>query len=527
MGEYKRIILLVVIMGAVALSVGGLAIVILYETALSEQRESLTTLLQRQVRLLDAFARYEERGGTPNAVAIDAAIEQLAEAHRGRITRANGGDLNLAQPRGDQILIRRFPRDPGQGDIVLAPGAPFAQPNRRAIDGESGWMYTVNEHGQDVLAVYEPFVVGRLGMVAALPLAEIQAPFARAGIAIVVLSCVLIALGTSMFFSVSEPMIEELRSREQRFRDLFENMNSGAMVLTAVEDGRDFVIRDLNAAAERIDDVARSDVIGQRLSAIFPGVVDTPLLDALARAARTGQSRDVPEFFYADERLTGWREHRLYRLRTGEIVSLFNDVSARKATEEQLLQAQKMEVVGQLTGGIAHDFNNVLAIILGNLQLLAERADFDAETRALIGDALWSAERGAELTHRLLAFARRQPLHPSLIDVNELVRRMLRLVRRTLGSSVVLEAELAARPALTVMDRGQLDNALMNLIINARDALSETGGAIIVATRDVAIDATTETAPATVDGRPLPVGDYVALDVRDNGHGIAPGSEAV
>ena len=114
-------------------------------------------------------------------------------------------------------------------------------------------------------------------------------------------------------------------------------------------------------------------------------------------------------------------------------VAVKEDITERKEIEEQLRQSQKMEAVGQLTGGIAHDFNNLLAIIVGNLQLLAERPSADAKTREFLDDALWSARRGGELTHRLLAFARKQPLKPAVIDLSEVVRGMTELLRRTLG----------------------------------------------------------------------------------------------
>ncbi len=117
-------------------------------------------------------------------------------------------------------------------------------------------------------------------------------------------------------------------------------------------------------------------------------------------------------------------------------VAVKEDITERKATEDRLRQAQKMEVVGQLTGGIAHDFNNLLAIILGNLQLLEENQNLDQESRDLVSDAVWSAERGAELTHRLLAFARRQRLTPELTDLNQVVGEMTDLLRRTLGEGI-------------------------------------------------------------------------------------------
>ena len=154
-------------------------------------------------------------------------------------------------------------------------------------------------------------------------------------------------------------------------------------------------------------------------------------------------------------------------------VAVKEDITERKQMEEQLRQSQKMQAVGQLTGGIAHDFNNLLAIVMGNLQLLGERVSGDAKAREYLDDALWSAKRGGELTHRLLAFARKQPLKPAVIDLNDVVRGMTDLLRRTLGASIRIEESLAPNLWKAFADRGELERALVNLAVNARDAMRE------------------------------------------------------
>ena len=204
------------------------------------------------------------------------------------------------------------------------------------------------------------------------------------------------------------------------------------------------------------------------------------------------------------------------------MVELFDDVTQRQATEEQLRHAQKMEVVGQLTGGVAHDFNNLLAIILGNLQLLRERLGNDPVARELVADALWSAERGAELTHRLLAFARRQPLNPVVTDVNALIGGMIELVRRTVASSslgnpaVAVEEELEPGLWPATIDRGQLESALMNLIVNARDAMAG-GGTLTLSTRQRRRRGSGGEAEANDAIAP---GAYITVAVSDTGVGI-------
>jgi signal transduction histidine kinase len=172
-----------------------------------------------------------------------------------------------------------------------------------------------------------------------------------------------------------------------------------------------------------------------------------------------------------------------------------------------------MQAIGQLTGGIAHDFNNLLTIIVGNLQLLQRTADAEQAPR-LIADALWAAQRGGELTHRLLAFARMQPLRPSLISLNDIVRGLTGLLARTLGPNVeVVEALDPAIPAVFA-DAGELERALVNLAINARDAMPQGGRLLLQTARAVLDDDYVEHHAEVVPG------DYVMLAVSDSGTGI-------
>jgi len=201
----------------------------------------------------------------------------------------------------------------------------------------------------------------------------------------------------------------------------------------------------------------------------------------------------------------------------GEIINFVavkEDVTERRAVEEQLRQSQKMQAIGQLTGGIAHDFNNLLTIILGNLQLLKQPDGMDDRRRTLIDDALWAASRGGELTHRLLAFARMQPLRPAILNLNDVVRGLIDLLRRTLGSRVDIVEELAPGIPSVLADPGELERALVNLAINARDAMPG-GGTLTIQTRRAILDA--DYVKQCPDVAP---GDYVMLRVSDTGTGI-------
>ena len=191
--------------------------------------------------------------------------------------------------------------------------------------------------------------------------------------------------------------------------------------------------------------------------------------------------------------------------------------AALARTEEALRQSQKMEAVGQLTGGIAHDFNNLLTAIAGSLELLQTRLGQGRleNLDRYIGGAQGAASRAAALTHRLLAFSRRQTLDPKPTRVNALVAGMGELIQGTVGPPVGIETNLAAAPWPTLCDPNQLENALLNLCINARDAMPD-GGRLTIETANVQVDER--------DGREhdMTPGEYVSITVADTGSGMAP-----
>jgi PAS domain S-box-containing protein len=191
------------------------------------------------------------------------------------------------------------------------------------------------------------------------------------------------------------------------------------------------------------------------------------------------------------------------------------DITEQKQIEEQLRQAQKMEAVGQLTGGIAHDFNNLLAVIVGNLELVEGEIERGAQASEWVEIAIAAAERGAGLTQRLLAFSRKQALRPTVLDANTLVQGMLDLLRRTIGERI--EVELVGDAGLwqCLADPNQLENAILNLAINARDAMS-AGGKLTITTSNARID--DDYARAQTDVAP---GQYVLITVSDTGSGMS------
>lgn len=213
----------------------------------------------------------------------------------------------------------------------------------------------------------------------------------------------------------------------------------------------------------------------------------------------------------------------------GEIQGCFvaaRDVTEKRQLEAELRQSQKMEAVGRLTGGIAHDFNNLLAVIVGNMQLLARSLRESPRLLRQADTAMKAAMRGGELTRRLLAFARQQVLEPRVVDLNTLIGGMYEWLRRSLTGDIEIRRSLDSQAWAAKADPGQLENAVLNLVINARDALPN-GGVITITTRNTTIGA--DALPAELNRaaelnqgeETLPPGEYAVLEVSDNGTGMS------
>jgi PAS domain S-box-containing protein len=310
---------------------------------------------------------------------------------------------------------------------------------------------------------------------------------------------------------------QDLRDSEQMARGIIDTALDAFLQLDENE-----VICDWSPQAEAMFGWTRKEAIGQRLQEI---IVPAANLEAHAdrmvqffeesRNATPGIRFEAPSLRRDGTEIR--TEISLTTLRRGHgyIVNGFiRDVTEKRAAEEQLRQAQKMEAIGQLTGGIAHDFNNMLTVITGTIDILAEAVADKPQLAAiakLIGEA---ADRGAELTGRLLAFARRQPLQPRELDVNALMLESEKLLRPTLGEHVEIELSLNPLVSRALVDPTQLTTALLNLAVNARDAMTGSGK-LTLETSNVVLDQ----AYADANGDVQP-GDYVLIAVSDTGGGI-------
>ena len=309
---------------------------------------------------------------------------------------------------------------------------------------------------------------------------------------------------------------EALREREARLSSVISTAPDAIITIDARG-----IVHSFSKAAEALFGYAAGEVIGHNVKMLMPEPHRAQHDAYLARYRRTGEKRIIGIGRQVEARRKDGSIFPM-ELSVGEVkiggtpiyTGFIRDITARAKMEQELRQAQKMEAIGQLTGGLAHDFNNLLTVITGNLEMLEARLRHPDDL-SLLAEAQEATELGAKLAGRLLAFGRRQPLNPKPISLSALVGGMTDLLNRSLGEMVQLETRLGLQVRMTLADPGQVENALLNLAINARDAMPD-GGRLVIETAEAELD---PDSLVTVGVEP---GVYAMLVVTDTGVGMAP-----
>jgi PAS domain S-box-containing protein len=308
---------------------------------------------------------------------------------------------------------------------------------------------------------------------------------------------------------------QDLAGREAHLRSILDTVPEAMVVID--EAGS---ITSFSTAAERLFGYEAAEVLGRNVKMLMPSPDREAHDNYISRYLTTGERRIIG----LGRVVTGLRKDGTtfpMELAVGEALvpsgriftGFIRDLTSRHRMEAELRQAQKMEAVGQLTGGLAHDFNNLLTVITGNLEMLDSRLD-DPRQRELLAEAQGAANDGAKLTGQLLAFGRRQPLNPKLTDIGVLVSGFADLLRRTLGETVELRTVVSGAANVAEVDPSQLQNALLNLALNARDAMPG-GGRLTIEIARQRIDV--DYAQMYPEVRP---GDYLLVSVTDTGQGM-------
>jgi PAS domain S-box-containing protein len=329
-------------------------------------------------------------------------------------------------------------------------------------------------------------------------------------------------IGGARYFTGTIVDLSAQRAAEQRFereqalfRAIFESLPDPLVICDPAG-----AVRLVNPSFTRVFGYTEPEVLGESMAGLFEDAESwTAFLDAGIAAQQSDARphtarlrRKSGELFPAETiggAIVGSSGSALGRL------VLIHDATAERQQAAIVLQAQRMEAVGQLTGGVAHDFNNLLTVILGNLELLEPKLR-DELAQSLAAEAREAAEMGARLTDRLLTFARRQRLEMQSLNLNTFVLGLTELLRRTIGAPIDLSTALAPDLWPITADPAQIENAVLNLVLNARDAMPH-GGRLVIETFNATLD---DADVASIPG--MAAGDYVVLSVADTGHGMPP-----
>lgn len=330
------------------------------------------------------------------------------------------------------------------------------------------------------------------------------------------------AIGEARYFTGTIIDLSSQHAAEQRFeheqalfRSIFESLPDPLVVCDTAG-----AIRLVNPPFTRVFGFTEAEVLGESMAALFERADDWKRLESASEETPAASAKPIAaqlrrksgEVFPASAIHAAVKGSRGGRL--GSLV-LVHDVTVERQQEALLLNAQRIEAIGQLTGGVAHDFNNLLTVILGNLELLEPKLE-DKLSQSLANEARDAAEMGARLTDQLLTFARRQRLQTQSLNLNEFVLGLTELLRRTIGAPIDLSTALAPDLWPTIADPGQVESAVLNLALNARDAMPN-GGRLMIETFNATLGA------GDVDSTSgMSPGDYVVLSVADTGHGMTP-----
>jgi PAS domain S-box-containing protein len=308
---------------------------------------------------------------------------------------------------------------------------------------------------------------------------------------------------------------DALHRSEERYRLLFEKMREGFALQEVVCDAGGKVIDcrflEVNAAFQALLGRTQPQLVGHTILEILPQM-DRRWIETFGRVALTGEP-----IFYQDFP-TGHARHysvTAYSPRHGQFAAIFEDVTEHRRLEAQLRQAQKFDAIGRLAGGVAHDFNNILTAIIGYTELLLDAPISDADARPQIEEIRRSSERAATLTRQLLAFSSRQPAKMQVLALNQIVGDMQKLLHRVIGEHIRLDTDLAPDLGHVLSDPSQMEQVVLNLTINARDAMPG-GGQIRIRTANVVLDP-----EHAADGPQAGSGEHVLLEVADTGVGMS------
>ncbi len=306
---------------------------------------------------------------------------------------------------------------------------------------------------------------------------------------------------------------KRLETSEKTFRELFNRMSSGVVVYQYQDDG--FIISDFNQAAEKIDNKSKEEVIGKKLSDVFPGAENFGIIPELEKVYYSGIPLFYPAKIYHDENgKSSWRENYIYKLPSGEVVAVYDDISERKQVEEELRQSQKMEAMGTLAGGIAHDFNNILTAILGFAELSKLKLDNPRQVEENLDSVIMAGNRAKKLVSHILAFSRKGEQERKSISIVPLINEAFKFLRASVPATIQFEKTIQTDCGTILADPTQIHQVIVNLCTNATQAMEKNRGTLKISLYQKYLE------PQALPSESMLPGNYLHLVISDTGSGI-------
>ena len=561
MTDRMRMGLLLIIMAGVAFGVGSVAIFALYDAAFEQQRHRLTDVVQSNARLIEAVGRFDVlySGGDVPGGSLAATLGQVRDAHERLPGLGETGEFTLARRQGNRIVY--LLRSRHSADVDGPPPVPFtsglAEPMRRALSRESGTVVGRDYRGQMVLAAYEPISELDLGAVAKIDLAEVRAPFVRAGMLAGGSAAVLVVLATMLFLRIANPLVRRLEGHADELRTANAKLQEIQVELERRVEGRTAELRRANEQLQ--DEISERKLAEEAIRASqkqLQGLVDhVPegicLLDVQSRLVLANpvglEYLQVLAGAAVGDTVTRVGDQALARMlrpsrdgRPHEVVTegpprqvfevevaliaeelaeerwvlVMRDLTQERDREKKIRQQYHLASVGQLAAGIAHDFNNMLTAIMGYAQVLSMREEVAKLAKEELDVIVSQGERAAQLIRQILDFSRQTVAARVPLDLVPFLKEGVKLLRPGLPENIQITMDAEVDHCPVEGNPTQLQQVFTNLAVNARDAMPE-GGHLRVGVSVLRLEA--NEAPLFVD---MPPGDWGVFTVSDTGCGI-------
>lgn len=501
---------------------------ILYETSFNQERLRLIDMVKSRARLIEAVARYDLKEGEQHTRSIsdiyNRTVSQIINAHKNFQGFGETGEFTLA--RKDKNEIKFVLRQRHSHLVIPKPinfNSKLAAPMRLALLGHSGTIIGKDYRGENVLAAYEPVSVLNLGIVAKIDLSEIREPYIRSALFILAIVILVSLLGSLLFFYIIIPVVNKIKDTEQRFHQIFLNNYSIVLLVNAnnakIIDANNAAIKFYGYTLEELRSF-KLDVLSEKTSSNI--ILQLKQVQSSKNKSLITQHRlqngDIRDIEIVMSPVKFNNETVIYCVIL-DITKKLRKASEHEQLQKELEQARKMEALGQLTGGIAHDFNNILGIIMGYTELSRDKLsdDVDDKISGYLEQVTTASIRAKELISSMMLFSRTGHGDYQAINISTLVKEDIKMLRSIIPTSVDIKTHIEENLPATLMEPVKLQQLLMNLCVNARDAMDNQGKLTVNLSCRKIVNETCLICFEKFDG------EWIDLSVSDTGSGMSEG----